>query len=89
MWRRFEELERRRGPLCEYWTVEDAAGNPCGEAYFKAECEYWGYRAEKMVQIDIKLSSVSGDVDTPRMSYGRSCGIYSNRVLELLWSLPI
>ena len=52
----FEGLQSRRGVNCEHWVIENAEGEPVGEAYYKAESEYCGYQAEKMAQIDIKLA---------------------------------
>jgi RimJ/RimL family protein N-acetyltransferase len=63
----FEWLEQHRGIDREHWIIENGRGEPIGEAYYKAEHEYYGYppaqqvtsppnRAEKMAQIDIKLA---------------------------------
>lgn len=52
----FERLKRYRGVDREHWIVENELGEPIGEAYYKAEREYCGYRAEKMAQIDLKLA---------------------------------
>lgn len=40
----------------EGWIVENEQGEPIGEAYYKTEREYYGYRAEKMAGIDLKLA---------------------------------
>lgn len=52
----FARLERRRGVDREHWIVEDEEGEPIGEAYYKAEREYCGYRAQRMAQVDLKLA---------------------------------
>ena len=55
MWEWFDGLERHRGQDREHWIVENERGKPIGEAYYRAEREYYDYQAEKMAQIDIKL----------------------------------
>jgi RimJ/RimL family protein N-acetyltransferase len=52
----FKKLKRHRGVDREHWIIENGQGRPIGEAYYKAEREYYGYRAEKMAQVDIKLA---------------------------------
>jgi RimJ/RimL family protein N-acetyltransferase len=52
----FKKLKRHRSIDREHWIVENERGEPIGEAYYKAELEYSGYRAEKMAQIDLKLA---------------------------------
>jgi len=63
----FERLKRHLGQDLKHWIVENERGEPIGEAFYKAECEYYGYlpaqqaasppnQAEKMAAIDIKLA---------------------------------
>jgi len=53
----FEGLERHRGQDLEHWIVENEGGEPIGEAFYKAEREYYSYQqGEKMAQIDLKLA---------------------------------
>ena len=56
IWEWFERLERHRGVDREHWIIENERGEPIGEAYYKAEREYCGFRAERMAQIDLKLA---------------------------------
>lgn len=52
----FERINRQRGQDHEHWIIESKQCEPIGEAFYKAEREYYGYRAEKMAAIDIKLA---------------------------------
>ncbi len=54
----FEKLEHHRQTERdrEHWIIENKLGQPIGEAFYKAEQDYFGYKAEKMAGIDLKLA---------------------------------
>ena len=57
-WEWFQLLEehRYRDRDREHWIVENESGRPIGEAFYKLEQDYCGYKASKMAGIDLKLA---------------------------------